>query len=128
MRKASISLGVGVLLAAISAASVGAAGQSVLSDVRITSIGCHTAPRTGATGTVWETCFVQVDKVPSTQAPSTCRVAEFRWDTSTVSGKNSFNLLQAAFLAGKKIDFGVKNDGCYAQQTGYPTFEFLFVK
>lgn len=93
---------------------------------RITSLGCHTqlrAPNEAISGT----CFVRIDQNVSSTATMPCGGHDVRWDASTPAGRNMLSVLQGAFLTGKPVDFGIRDDACYGLQSNHPTFEFVYV-
>jgi hypothetical protein len=78
----------------------------------IVYMGCHKTD---------STCFVAISG--TTVGPAGCNWSEFRWDSSTIPGKNHMALLMSAHARGKRVNFYI-SPTCYANQPNYATFEY----
>lgn len=60
--------------------------------------------------------------------PPACQSTEVRWnEKNDPGGHSSLSLLTAAFLAGKTVEFSIRDDKCFTEQPLYPTFQLTWV-
>lgn len=106
-------LSVAIVLCIPSRALAGGSGSR-----QILSVGCHVADNT---------CYVYVSGDPV--GPANCRSTSIRWNQKAdANGQSILSLLTAAYLAGKQVDFYVRDTDCYAYQPVFPTFDYIFLK
>ncbi len=113
-------------------AALPAHAASAVVEGTITKIGCHNVV---AADPLSRVCFIEweasagVRPVLPATLPASCRnSSEVRWDLGdSPSGQANLQLLNAAFLAGKRIRLGLTADACFSRQNVFPTFEYVYV-
>jgi hypothetical protein len=70
-------------------------------------------------------CYVTVDGAAA--GPSQCSSTSLRWSIADAGGREILSLLYGAFLAGKRVNFFMVTDCCFARQNNFPTFAYIYV-